>query len=388
MLQDTSPVVELRQYTLHPGQRETLIKLFEEKFVDPQREAGIRVLGRFRDLDDPDRFVWMRGFRDMPSRADALRSFYGGPVWKAHRNAANATMIDSDNVLLLRPTGAASGMPSLEVGTALVVATIYLLKSAVDAEFNRFFETRAMPLLAETGAPVIARFQTEDAPNNFPALPVREGEHAFVWFAAFADAHDYERHLAGVRGRWMEIVEPELAKRRKSPDHILRLEPVASSLAERTGGVHDFDFIAGEWNVVNRRLKRRGVGSDEWDVFPATSHATLHLGGVVNVDELQFPTQGWAGMTVRSFDLAKRQWSIYWINSRTGTLFPPVHGGFHGDRGEFYGDDLDDNRPVKVRYIWTKPNKGVARWEQAFSYDGRTWETNWLMEFTRPTALK
>ena len=148
--------------------------------------------------------------------------------------------------------------------------------------------------------------------------------------------------------------------------------------------MHDFDFIAGEWNVVNRRLKRRAAGSDEWDVFPATSRAALHLGGVVNVDELQFATQAWAGMTVRSFDLAKRQWSIYWIDSRSGTLFPPVHGGFHGDRGEFYGDDTDDGRPVKVRYIWTKPNdEGVARWQQAFSYDGLTWETNWVMEFTR-----
>src|SRR5258706_9972228 len=69
----------------------------------------MRVLGQFRDKDEPDRFVWLRGFRDMPSRAEALQSFYGGPVWKAHRSAANATMIDSDDVLLLRPLDARSG---------------------------------------------------------------------------------------------------------------------------------------------------------------------------------------------------------------------------------------------------------------------------------------
>src|SRR5690242_5785819 len=104
-----SPIVELRQYTLHPGARETLIELFDREFVETQEACGMKVIGQFRDLDDPDRFVWLRGFPDMPARARALAAFYGGPVWKAHRNAANATMIDSDNVLLLRPVAPDAG---------------------------------------------------------------------------------------------------------------------------------------------------------------------------------------------------------------------------------------------------------------------------------------
>src|SRR5712691_3163354 len=97
------PIVELRQYTLHPGQRDVLIELFDREFVETQEALGMKVIGQFRDLDNPNRFVWLRGFRDMPSRAQALKDFYGGPVWKAHREAANATMIDSNNVLLLHP---------------------------------------------------------------------------------------------------------------------------------------------------------------------------------------------------------------------------------------------------------------------------------------------
>src|SRR5947209_5674345 len=69
---DSSTVIELRQYTLHPGRRETLIALFEEKLV-PQLAAGMRLLGQFRDLDHADRFVWLRGFSDMPARTRALR---------------------------------------------------------------------------------------------------------------------------------------------------------------------------------------------------------------------------------------------------------------------------------------------------------------------------
>src|SRR6516164_1017440 len=102
-------IVELRQYTLHPGRRDELIELFEREFLESQETAGITLIGQFRVIDDADRFVWLRGFTDMESRPDALAAFYGGPVWAVHRDAANATMVDSDNVLLLRPANASSG---------------------------------------------------------------------------------------------------------------------------------------------------------------------------------------------------------------------------------------------------------------------------------------
>lgn len=152
----------------------------------------------------------------------------------------------------------------------------------------------------------------------------------------------------------------------------------------RTGDLHDFDMFAGDWTLANRRLKARGVGSKDWEEFPATSRTTIHLGSVANVDEIVFPTKGWSGLTVRTFDREKRQWSIYWVNSRDGVMFPPVVGGFTGDRGEFYGDDEDDGRKVKVRFVWTRRGPDAARWEQSFSYDdGRTWETNWVNDLTR-----
>src|SRR5262249_50136163 len=71
-------VYELRQYPLHPGQREVLISLFDRHLVEPQEAVGMRVVGQFRDLDHPDRFVWLRSFEDMVTRDAALRAFYGG----------------------------------------------------------------------------------------------------------------------------------------------------------------------------------------------------------------------------------------------------------------------------------------------------------------------
>ena len=151
----------------------------------------------------------------------------------------------------------------------------------------------------------------------------------------------------------------------------------------RTGDSHDYDFLAGAWTLQNRRLKSRWVGSKDWDDFPAEDCAAIYLGGVVNVDDIHFPTKGWAGITFRNFDLEKRQWSIYWISSRAGRVTPPVVGGFSGDRGEFYGEDEDDGRPVKVRFLWIKQGPDHAHWEQAFSLDGKTWEVNWMNDLTR-----
>lgn len=150
-----------------------------------------------------------------------------------------------------------------------------------------------------------------------------------------------------------------------------------------TGTVRDFDFFVGHWHGTNRRLKKRWVGSNDWDVFPGDLRCESRMGGVVNIDEVHFATQGWSGVTVRVFNLAQRQWSLYWINSKTGELFSPVVGGFTGDRGEFYGDDTDDGRPIKVVFRWQRLGPDAAHWEQAFSLDGKEWETNWTCEFRR-----
>ncbi|MCF2527685.1 NIPSNAP family protein [Yinghuangia soli] len=170
-------VVELRQYTLHPGTRDTLIELFEREFVTGQEDCGIRVGPRFRDLDGTDRFVWLRAFSDMDVRKKSLTDFYDGPVWAQHRDEANATMIDSDDVLLLRGT-----QPQVPDGAELVVATIVY---PVDPdEFEAAFELRIRPVLASTGTPPLAALRTTRAVNNFPRLPVRTEADAFVWFTA------------------------------------------------------------------------------------------------------------------------------------------------------------------------------------------------------------
>jgi quinol monooxygenase YgiN len=235
-LENCCPIVELRQYTLHPGKRDVLIDLFDREFVESQEALGMKVIGQFRDLNNPNRFVWLRGFRDMPSRAQALKDFYSGPVWKAHREAANATMIDSDNVLLLRPVTPTSGfafgnkerprMGSIKARSELIVATMHYFDAPVGVAFVRFFEKTLKPAVTGSGATVMAYFVTEHSENTFPALPVREGENVFVWFARFNDSAAYERHTAALTRspRWRD----EISKKREP--EILKLSPTPRSL--------------------------------------------------------------------------------------------------------------------------------------------------------------
>lgn len=163
----------------------------------------MKVIGQFRDLDDPDKFVWLRGFPDMESRARSLATFYGGPVWKEHREAANATMIDSDNVLLLRPARdpsafALDGERGTRGGFVLAVVMPLEFASSVDG-----------------GGSLLGSFVTEESENTFPSLPVREGERVFVLFAGCADRDSLDRAAERHADRAAEV---------------LRLEPTSRSL--------------------------------------------------------------------------------------------------------------------------------------------------------------
>ena len=231
------PVLELRQYTLHPGQRDVLIELFDREFVESQEAEGMWILGQFRDLDKPDRFVWLRGYPDMQVRDRGLRAFYTGPVWKANSKAANATMIDATNVLLLRPARPDSGFAfdrsrrpapgSTQAPKGLVTATIYYLAAPPGEDFVEVFERQVKPQWKEAGASILGEFVTESATNTFPGLPVREGENVFVVFSSFQDQKGYDQPLA-------ERTAKPLSKWLKQPPEVLRLSPTARSMVGAT----------------------------------------------------------------------------------------------------------------------------------------------------------
>jgi hypothetical protein len=150
-------------------------------------------------------------------------------------------------------------------------------------------------------------------------------------------------------------------------------------------GAHDFDFLYGSWNVVNERLTSGLTESDEWERFEGVGHCEPILNGLGNADRLRTEWRdGFEGYSLRLFDRVTQKWSIYWADSTGARLLPPVVGEFVSGVGEFYAEDQEGGRDVLVRFRWSYEGSSSSRWEQAFSVDaGVTWETNWIMTFSR-----
>ncbi|MBL8581013.1 MAG: NIPSNAP family protein [Rhizobiaceae bacterium] len=233
-------IIELRQYTMVPGRRDDFVRIFDAEFIESQEALGIAVIGQFRDLDRDDRYVWMRGFRDMETRRAALTSFYEGPVWAVHRDAANATMTEWHDVLLLRPQWPAGGfacnvgprpMAGAMLSGSVIGVTVVPVARDRAAQAASGFETALAPLAAAAGAEPLAAFVTETASNTYPRLPIREEASVLVWFTRFAD-RDVERARAerlaadaNWRSAWREAFGCEPGDART-----LRLSPTARSL--------------------------------------------------------------------------------------------------------------------------------------------------------------
>lgn len=220
-------VYEFRNYVMRPGRRDVLIDLFECEFIESQEAGGSRVVATFRNLDDPNRFVWMRAFADMQARAAALDAFYTSPLWLARRNEANTTMVDSDDVLLLRPVAGSAlrngraPIGATETAGSVIVATTYFLHPNAEGDFAAFFARDVAPALDATP---FATFATEHSPNSYPRLPVRENERVFLTLTHYESASALAA-AAPVAAKVTQAIARHIVR----PTETLRLQPSARS---------------------------------------------------------------------------------------------------------------------------------------------------------------
>jgi hypothetical protein len=155
----------------------------------------------------------------------------------------------------------------------------------------------------------------------------------------------------------------------------------------RRDGQRDFDFEEGAWKIHLKRLPKPLTGSNSWIEFDGTSVTRKVWDGRAWLEE--FETDGPAGhiegLTLRLYNPETHQWSLYWANSKAGTMGgPPNVGEFKNGRGEFYAQDTFNGRVILIRYVWSDITSGSAHFEQSFSDDGgKTWEVNWITDQTR-----
>ncbi|MEO5867664.1 MAG: DUF1579 domain-containing protein [Sphingomonas sp.] len=167
-------------------------------------------------------------------------------------------------------------------------------------------------------------------------------------------------------------------------DLFSRPSPAASSFgAPRSDG---FDFLTGNWSVRHRKLRERLMGCDDWFEFDGTLSVTHILGGLGNFDRnlLDDPNGAYEAHSLRIFDSASGDWSIWWLDGRAPGVETPVVGAFDGVKGTFYGDEMLGDRSIRVRTTYEPFSDDLAEWTQAFSSDGGViWETNWIMTFSK-----
>jgi hypothetical protein len=152
-------------------------------------------------------------------------------------------------------------------------------------------------------------------------------------------------------------------------------------------GQHDFDFELGSWNIHLKRLLHPLTGSTTWVEFDGTSVTRRIWDGRAQIEEFETDsaTAGHIeGLTLRTYNPQTRQWSLYWANSKDGTVVPPQIGQFKDGIGEFYAQDTLNGKSIFVRFVWSKTGTSSPHFEQSFSDDGgKTWELNWITDQTR-----
>ena len=94
-------IIEMRTYKLKPGCRPQFLQIFRSKSIPAHEEIGMRILGPFLSIEDPDTFFFMRGFPDLPSREPMKAKFYEGELWKRELENVLMPMIEKYDVVLV-----------------------------------------------------------------------------------------------------------------------------------------------------------------------------------------------------------------------------------------------------------------------------------------------
>jgi hypothetical protein len=149
----------------------------------------------------------------------------------------------------------------------------------------------------------------------------------------------------------------------------------------------DFDFLTGKWSVHFHVLLSRFSSTKTWVEYDGTEVFEKLRDTPLGFDEFdaysaQLKMRN-KGKSLRLYNTKTHQWTIYQLNNE-GVLDQPVVGAFTDRRGEFYGQDTYNDRPIYVRNIWSNLSPTTARWEQSWSDDGgKTWEVNWISDLSR-----
>lgn len=228
--------------------------------------------------------------------------------------------------------------------------------------------------------PSIGEFK--DGRGEFYSQETYRGKAALirgVWSDITTNGHHFEQSYSFDGGRtWGPNFIATLTRANEA-------QTAAYTETEQTRQ-RDFDFNFGTWKTHVSRLLHPLSGSATWAEYDGTSNVSKLWNGRASVFELEVdgPAGHIEGVGLRLYNPQSHQWSLNWASSRDGTLQQPMIGGFKDGRGEFYDQETFNGTVIFSRNGFYDITSDSSRFEQGFSNDwGKTWETNWIMTFTR-----
>jgi NIPSNAP len=94
-------IVEMRTYKLKPGTRDRFLEIFRSKSIPMHVQLGMKIVGPFVSIEDPDVFFFMRGFPDLASREPMKAQFYEGDLWKRELESVLMPMLEEFKVVVV-----------------------------------------------------------------------------------------------------------------------------------------------------------------------------------------------------------------------------------------------------------------------------------------------
>jgi hypothetical protein len=94
-------IIEMRTYKTKSGCRSRFLEIFRSRSVPEHTKIGMKILGPFLSVEDPDIFFFMRGFPDMPSREPMKAQFYEGELWKSELENVLMPMLEKYEVVVV-----------------------------------------------------------------------------------------------------------------------------------------------------------------------------------------------------------------------------------------------------------------------------------------------
>ncbi|MGI8580901.1 MAG: hypothetical protein ACR2KX_01810 [Chitinophagaceae bacterium] len=211
-------VIELRNYVLKQGMRDSFISYFEENLIQSQRALKAYPIGQYRVKGYEDNFFWIRGFENMQERSSFLPSFYFGPAWKQHKKIPNSLLANNDNVHLLMPitlqndslvSGNSINSSLLIPKTGITVVDFYTANTKLEL-LKKLFANSFLPLLKKIGINDYTLWVSESEPNDFLQLPVFQDKNLLVMIRHFKNELDYSEATKIIDTKMSEALKSDL----------------------------------------------------------------------------------------------------------------------------------------------------------------------------------